>query len=427
MQFLRTNVSSMTNDNGENFLTPLTGDHSDLLPDPLRLYATPCVNCDLDPITQFASAQMNVLLAHFTSISGTSIINFDNNPTNNNPTSCIFYQDFLCNCLFLSTINRFTGAIALLSQYRNTVVLGMQLPTMDDYNNFLIFLQRIDNQKNLPSIFSRQHFNTIPNQLTENRDTLRSFIENLATSEMGFVCIRKRMMTLETSVKCFPYCQIYDWLLDTLQNCGEFSRNDGLKFLAMKIIGDVECFIPEFVLRSLDDPVDLAWGSRNGLECVDIVQLNGKKFQSEDPRPKFLQFHTSLLSFFLRDKIGTDLLGTCGWTVTDGRIISVVNKRPFSYLDTEHILCKIWIAVMNSHSCRNVSTNPRLGSLHCYPLAMPQPWEVGIKPIMENILECFLLIQSRFKDLAEDYRYPEHLLFSSERLLNDISTHLSSE
>jgi hypothetical protein len=415
MRFLRRNVSNSRNKKGDTYITPLLGDDSDLLPDPLRLYALPCVNPDLDPVTQFAIAQMKSLFHHY-AFPGNSfpLTNdyFINTCLSLQHTSC---QEFLCDCLFACTINRFTGAIHLLSQYQNSEVSGMHLPHVNDWKNFILFLDKLHGLSSMPSIFSQQHFRTIPKQIRSNNQSLTAFITNLGSSEKGFPLLLRRMKNSRKTGLWPTHEELFSWLFDCLRICGEFPAESSIKFLTMKIIGDVEALFPCFVRRSMNDEVILGWGSQNGLDCVNILQDNEKPFPFTHNQEKFVAFHIKLIDFY--HSKGENLLQGTGWKIHEGTIVSCVNHRPFSFLDSEHILCKVWLAVIQSQSCRNLSKNPHLFLLHCYPLCDEASWLSELKPIMQSILD-------RFRQLKEEqptdanFQYPDSLMFPGERLYN---------
>jgi hypothetical protein len=421
MRFFRRNVSLETNRKGEKYLTPLMNDDSDLLPDPLRLYALPCVNQDLDPVTQFSIAQMKVLFAYHATRDKSFLVDNDGLNSYTLPPEPDKSQDFLCDCLFASTVNRFTGAINVLSQYCNSKVTGMQLPHKDDWQNFLLFLDKLHASPSMPSIFSQQHYKSLPPQLTANHESLKTFITNLASSEKGFDLLLRRMQNnAKKNGGWATHDQVFSWLLDCLLTCGEFPKLPPVKFLCSKIIGDVESLFPCFVQRKLNDPVILGWGSQNGLDCVDILQENGKPFPPRQRREKFVILHGKLVEYFLSPESSSEkLLRVCGWKIHEGVIVSCLHDRPFSFLDTEHILCKVWLAVLQSNSCRNISKNPRLGPLHCYPLCEEHHWEASLKPLMQDILEVFLQFKKGPDEITKVYRYPQSLMFPGERFLDN--------
>ena len=91
--------------------------------------------------------------------------------------------------------------------------------------------------------------------------------------------------------------------------------------------------------------------------------------------------------------------------------------------DSEHILCKIWLCVMHSHSSRNYAEEKQVSNGHCHPL--PGGKRAGdelLRPIMLAIWESFVVASTEIHDIYKEedvpkrqYEHPAILLFREER------------
>ena len=376
-------------------ITPLMKDDSDLLPDTLRLVPLPCSNGDLDVVTQFGQAQMRALLKY-------TVGEGDHQKAAT--------PEFLCQCLFIATVNRFTGNVSVLRQYENAEIETMHLPHIADASNFVAFLDKLELLSNKPSPFSRQHYQTLPEEVTDNRKNLGHFILALARTEKGFLSLRERVEMKHHEGKGIPRHLLAQWMFDCLDVCGDFQGNTNkLGFLVNKILVDVESLFLGF-LTGTPPKTLLGYGSRNGLACINLGDYNNK---TEDE--KFEQLHNSLLEFYQDPNTPEELLVASGWHKSrdDGSILSCWNGRPYAESDSEHILCKVWLAIIHSNSCRNISKEPHLSAKHCYPLFDIDKWEKGLKVRMHEITMAFQDLMRDHKKSA-NYRYPTILLLPSE-------------
>ena len=66
-------------------------------------------------------------------------------------------------------------------------------------------------------------------------------------------------------------------------------------------------------------------------------------------------------------------------------VVSLHGGRPYSRSDSEHFLCKLWLAIIHSHQSRNLSRVKRFTNNHCYPLLHVIGWEEDIAPVMRRV------------------------------------------
>ena len=206
--------------------------------------------------------------------------------------------------------------------------------------------------------------------------------------------------------------KLVGWLLECLDLCGDFQGNsDSLSFLASKIVADVEAMYPGFATLCETECAPLGWGSRNGLSCVDVCTSERSNIKTGVPQChlKFIEVHRRLRMFYLDPATPADMVAASGWQVLDGQLVSSWGNRAYSITDTEHILCKLWLVVMRSSSCRNISKVPKLSAPHCYPLRVRQEWEELLTPVMGNIVSSFVRYSPELLQA-----YPSLLLFPEE-------------
>ena len=313
----------------------------------------------------------------------------------------------------MATINRLTGNVAVLSQYNSRSVEGLHLPTPADGPHFVEFLRKVESQMGIARLFSKQHQMMIPKEIRTNHHRLEEFIGNLSCSSHGFVCLKKHLIATCCSVdECISGEELESCLINCLDSCGDFQGDqERLGFLAGKIIMDVEGFLSGTISYGEKHIPHLGWGSKNGLDCILLKRDDGSALKATARAEKFATFHTHLVDYYMSKENPREYAISSGWELNSGRLQSLWGGRPFTKADSEHILCKVWLCVMRSHACRNISRAPRLFSDHCYPLPVVQPWESRLDPIMDTTLKAFSAMAGDGSLPA----YPEVLLFPHER------------
>ena len=402
MRFKRRNLIVKDDDLTKLMVGPLLGEDTDLLPDSLRLCAIPAPNADFDVVGQFAFHQMLHLQRERVGGSLAKGVKLEDNSKHQ-----------LWECLFMATINRLTGNVAVLSQYNSRSVEGLHLPTPADGPHFVDFLRKVQSQMGIARIFSKQHQMMIPKEIRTNHHRLEEFIGNLSCSSHGFVRLKKHLIVTSCSVgECISGEELESRLINCLDSCGDFQGDqERLGFLAGKIIMDVEGFLSGTISYGEKHIPHLGWGSKNGLDCISLKRDDGSAFKATTRAEKFATFHTHLVDYYTSEENPREYAISSGWKLNSGRLQSLWGGRPFTKADSEHILCKVWLCVMRSHACRNISRAPRLFSDHCYPLPVVQPWESTLDPIMDTTLKAF----SAMAGEGSLPPYPEVLLFPHER------------
>jgi hypothetical protein len=148
----------------------------------------------------------------------------------------------------------------------------------------------------------------------------------------------------------------------------------------------------------------LGYGSSQGIDCLDLPE------QEEMGNIERTIFYHDWLEKYFKDPQHQLLTTACGYEVVNNVLRSIWSGRLFSLLDTEHFLCKIWLAVIHSHACRNISEDKSVTAGHCYPLCEPGEWEADLQRHMVPLFNAFLNCKN-----AGEHSYPVLLLFESER------------
>lgn len=305
-------------------------------------------------------------------------------------------------------INRFTGATQVLSKYEGHSVGGatLRLPVMSQAEDFGNFLLAVKDSSAFNSVLSKQHKGSIPPEL-HKMPRLVMMVVALARSSKGCKGLGKFLAA--SGMPRRPRRAMLERLKGCIAHCGDIQGTESgeLGFTSSKVLNDLER-----VFSGLVDPFSLdldrlvfGWGSTNGILCL--------KFPTEtsdnplDKTEKAKLFHV-FVEQYLKDH--PDLARVCGWRVENDVLVSGQFGLPFSYMDTEHILCKIWLAVLHSHAARNISNSKDIFVAHCYPLCERGEWEDGMQEDVLSMLEAFHAIKAEGK-----HPYPTDLMFDSER------------
>ena len=403
MRALRMNVTSAL-PGQPGTISPLIGDYSDLLPNAMCLHPLPFANKDLDVACQFALSQMRFLCDSLDHVSREGEVE---GKAINTVTEGRYDPEIVCQCLFLAILNRFTGNVPVLQRYKNRFIPKMNLPHLEDSVNFVAFVRT---QKG-NSFISQQHSGSIPNEFKRNKIAMCQFITNLAESDLGIKLLRQRIQACMKTQLNIPRRWLVDWLMECMIISGDFQGDcKGLGFLADKVAGDVEAFFPGRIKWSPNESVHLGWGSNEGLDCVNDDCLDNTA--KGDKVEKLAQVHAALVKHYTDTKTSPHLITASGWELLNGRVVSCWKQREYSILDTEHLLCKLWVTVLRSNACRNISDQPNPSAGHCHPLPNSEMYDDKLKPMMKAILDAFIE-ETRTHPLERVY--PQVLLFPNEK------------
>jgi len=416
MRFSRDH-SVRSTEGGRLQATPLVAGESGHLPDTLRQAPLPLPNPDLDVNVQFNVCQVGKLVEHIYS-EGNIEIDGKNEPVlqehrpiaknEDNSHSVQWHnklsrvnEHILSQALFMLIVSRFTGDVQVLSKYDGLHVVGshLHLPMLSQWEDFGNFLEAVQASPKFNSYKSKQHEGSLPCE-TKKLGRLRMLIQALATSPNGCKKVAKYIASF--GLKRRDRASVMDCLTECIATCGDIQDVNEVDFVAQKVLADLETVFLGVVDAPTVDSLVLGYGSSNGIDCLNI--------EGETRLQKVLNFHTWLVSYLMDDRNAT-LRKALGWKVV-GLLESSWSGRQFSLVDTEHILCKIWLAVIHSHACRNISEDKEVSVGHCYPLCEEGEWEGQLAPYIQEMWEAFLQCQE-----ASQYPFPPALKFDEEQNL----------
>jgi hypothetical protein len=195
-----------------------------------------------------------------------------------------------------------------------------------------------------------------------------------------------------------------EWLAKAIAACGDIQDIKEVAFVTQKILGDLETIFIGLIGPTTAADLILGYGSSQGIDCLDLPE------QEEMGNIERTIFYHDWLEKYIKDPQHQLLTTACGYEVVNNVLRSIWSGRMFSLLDTEHFLCKIWLAVIHSHACRNISEDKSVTAGHCYPLCEPGEWEADLQHHMVPLFNAFLNCKN-----AGEHSYPVLLLFESER------------
>jgi len=405
--------------------SPLLQQGSDSLPDPLRKTNLPMPNPDLDVGVQACNHNFRSIIKA-AKIEGmiAAAKDDDGQPVSyknldfSDPEQCLL----LANLLLAATVFRFTGQLPLLQLWKGSKHNsdGVFLPTFDETMSFSRHLEAcmLDcdpettekkdwKYMSYRHVQSGQHQKTIPP--FKSRTVFLRFIATLGTmaSNHGFQRVYNYIKSRGEEGKNLERQTLTEIMISCLSDCGNLQNHANLPFMVNKALLDVRCVIIDFIEDITSDQIHLGWGARQGLDCLDI------KCTGRSIKERIDNLHETLLDILLdedenlllamgclRKDRGTEL----GGKAIDPYIVSVYGLRDFSLDDTEHFLCKIWLAIIHSHSSRNISQQKNQHSNHTWPLPSTMPWESHLSKLMEKMWDAFGNCKSKIK-------YPEKLQY----------------
>ena len=415
----------------DGYVTPAADFPSDCLSDSHRTSPLPCSNSDFDCNVQFMSWEMRKFVRWFFNdgegrdlpsegFGGLKNVPADNAPPVhkvaegapvsyrdldlNQPT----HQELLVQCLFMCLACRLTGKTPVLQQFNSDVVAGCHLPLLSDSQKFVDFVGEVCvGDKTIAGVRSDQFGGSLPENICKgNKQNFYDCWSAIANSQLGAEKLRKLLRLKKSST---TRRDVHECLRSIIQVCGD-ARKGRLPFIASKVLSDVEVvFLGAFGVIE-QDTVALGVGGEHGLECIN---LNGHWSKTE----RFLEFHRQLVAFLTDDAREEAFLTGCGWMRnSDGNLESLFSGRLFSLADTEHILCKVWLTVVHSSTCRNITFSKEAKSDHTHPLPREMEWEEKIRSHMREILlamvECAQLTTANSTNSV--YGYPSAVLFEHE-------------
>lgn len=409
-----TNMAKIVNKNLEEIgkgmtSLPLVGrdlDNKDLAmyPDPLRSRALPCSNPDGDTATSFVVANGSMLYDEIKegwhpSLTGVKLTLKGGYewmkciyevPEWDNIKNCKFVAEVLGQAFFM----RCTGCIQALEgipDYRkdlrshiekkvgkrypvSSVQSKLSLPVSGAVFDTIGFLLANSKRgKHMCHYQTGQHKAGIPSGFTQKQlgvDNMCNFLAQFFLDNKGMMFVANY---LNKSGMRGGICRtdLIKVLAKSISDCSTVVEdNDHLRFILHHVVKDVESMIPEFAGEVTLESVHPGYGSEFGIRVLTRTAKGMPNLlkRMKSVHDELLILMTELAKPEVED--GNTKLLAMGYKYDKQlkHIVSIFNGRKFSYTDTEHIACKLYLCIAYAHPSRTISDEPYTHSDHCWPV-----------------------------------------------------------
>jgi len=392
---------------------PPTAVGADRLPQEMRRSAKPCSNPDADVMTcYFRKETNNFLVSKKFKILDARFHGSFEVPNLRNYSNCRAVGE----CLLMALVLRFTGKVAMLSQFTKWVKNrrngydpygGRCLPSSDAVDDFIKFINSNKGTSLTPYV-SEQHPKLLPKAFRNKRTGKKNFAKFLKRfssedNEEGLMSVINYLQYAATEdvMNRRNLREIIGMAVNASSSV-QVCRN--LDFLVHKAIADVESVFPGFAGEVETSSIGFGSGSRLGLR---ILTRDLKK-QSDAAR---LDWVFDQVSEWL-ECVHDDELLAMGYKRHDGKIVSWLSGRAFSKTDVEHWCCKVYICMNSCHPSRTVSKKPVHRS-HCWPLPISGSWIDGLEDKFKEVWDAFMRLEPDYLER----NYPRQLCFQSAALI----------
>ena len=392
---------------------PLHGDIARRMSMPQRLSPLPHWNSDLDPGVAFTGNSIDRLCQLRSDEA-------DFRPDTDHPGT---YQlpdlsdqgnvRVIADSLFMAMVMRLTGNFYVLegfpefmkTYHKDIKEKDLPLPTRDTAPYFSEFL--LASETEMSTFISTQHKQNLPDFVNEKEDLI-AFLHTCCTHQLGFDRVTDFLSNCGTGNAKITRKLLFDRLKGVISDCGDQMSNKKLNFVVSKIIADVETVFPEFAGEVTLDTVFHGHGADNGEQC--IVFPDGGSMKGRD---KFIRIHKGWQELLLSlPEEGRKAFGWKTKIVGDELIlVSIKTGRKYSYVDTEHGLCKLWLIARASHTSRNTAKEVKNQSKnHCFPLRGSCKWAENCQVALNVVLQAYMQVRDNVDYLVP---FPAHYDFPS--------------
>ena len=105
---------------------------------------------------------------------------------------------------------------------------------------------------------------------------------------VGFVRVRKHIRQAGKKGNTLDQKPLTELMTQCISDCGNLQMHDNLSFIVNKALLDVRCILIDFVSEMTFDLIHLGWGSKQGLDCIQLLRA-GKVME------RFQMFHERFL------------------------------------------------------------------------------------------------------------------------------------
>jgi hypothetical protein len=235
----------------------------------------------------------------------------------------------------------------------------------------------------LRNTVSDQMSKSVPEGVTRTPHSFRNFALSLFGCIQGFwqkwsniisekdEDSRKQVqLALQQALECCPGCTSSD-----------ISGGKTL-FLAGIVLADLEEIVDEPVgpVRY----VHLGYGGKEGYESIYVGGDAGT-----EEKEHTINFVLDAIVAYVNNSVDDailELLGLC--RISSGTVVYKINLRPYSRVDAEHLLCKLYIVSQIARGTRAYN-NHRCARPHCHPVLRPYLHPEELDVMFKCTMDCF--------------------------------------
>lgn len=402
---------------GDRYITPPIVEGSDRLPMPILLRPPPCPNRDLDIATVYYREQVArrvVLMAAEQEKEGRTVqlqrflhYNSYREPDTTVEGNLWLLWDLLFRAIILRAYGNiiwqeaFYGWAQTKHDLDPSKVVGIPGPNVGEMERFIDFLDDgciIKGNNSVRHYVSKQHDGEVNANLKGDKFAcfkyLRDFCGTYITEQQSIFDALKYKKEGRR-----------EKLVHTLARLmNDVTRDDDL-FICNQAVADLEGIFIEFAGDVTLESVFVGSGGGNGAAMIDLNGVNN--FARKDSVEKVAAVYTLHKDVLLDDKNEKHREALLYEIATDGVLRSILTGRPFSILDTEHVCCKVYIAVTCSHSSRFAET-PTFYKAYCWPPPGDPDWAREASVMLQR---SWSVITTKLPKDYMERTYPSRLSF----------------
>jgi hypothetical protein len=389
---------------GDRYITPPVVKGSECLPMPLLLRPPPSPNRDLDIASVYYREQVARRITNLATeremgekkIELQKFLQYDSyrEPDTEIEGNLWLLWDLLFRAIILRCYGNIIWQETFYGWARNkhdldtSQLVGIPGPNMDELERFIEFLDDgcfVRGNNTMRQFVSRQHDGEVNGTLKGEKLACFKYLRVFCDAYVA------GQQTVFEALKCKKEVR-RKTLVSTLGRLmNAVTREDDL-FICHQAVADLEGFFIEFAGDVTRDSIMVGSGGRCG---ATMINVESQDKQDKDKISCLYTMHRNLLmnhdNANQREALLYEIAG-------DGELRSKHTGRPFSIIDTEHVCCKVYIAVTCSHSSRFAET-PQFYKSYCWPppgdpgwardasIALCHSWSVIMTKLPKNYIQ----------------------------------------
>ena len=291
--------------------------------------------------------------------------------------------------LWVATVQRILGDATFVHSYGNWkkdvgfstegYILNCCMPRASSMKQFIRYLAfRCGGyNRSASGAKSKQHERSVHHSITSSVEKLAQFLMKLvpafsmekvsdhASSQHGLVtAVVRKWLTMRKQER--HRVELVEALSAALSNAGHLQGYIGCRFVAAQAVADYESYIPGFCGEVTLDSVPLGFGAKQGLDSLEFgAQCHNVNRQRPKKRmSRFAHLHDQCVAKLKENSCWRDVMGL---NLLAGKLLWQWNNLEYSYVDTEHFLCKIATMLLACTASRTVSNKPMVGTNFAHP------------------------------------------------------------